>query len=187
MKKIFSLVFILLLTGCLGQDEEANPASGEAVSDDYTPQLTDNFSVNVRKGYEILDPADLDLVLPEDYVMGYGEVRLDDNYATTFTVHREALPYENITALTYTEALADNAENLTDYAQESFSKTNIDNQETAINKYTYSVSNYDGKVRAYQAGVMDGNVAYVLTCTTRAENGDDDVCQTMLSTFYLKN
>lgn len=171
MHKKLLLALLITLAGC-------GNSSQTTISEAFHLWNENEFTISVPEGYERILPGQVDISLPQDFVAGYSEVRLDDNFATTVTVHREILQ-NNITTQTYALALRENVTNATDYKEISFTENN--------SRYTHVFEMAFGstgtKAKVTQTAFVNNSKGWVVSCATVAEN---DPCTQILDSFLLK-
>jgi len=175
MRKIIFLLSLVFLAGCF----ESAPTTTVSVAGSYHLWEEKEFSISVPEGYERVMPGQADLTLPQDFVAGYSEVRLDEKFATTITIHRESLQ-ANITSQTYALVLRDASANATDYREIDFK----DNNGTYLHKFETKLSTSEDKIIVTQSAFSHNSKGWVVSCATA--DATTDICDKTVSSFVLK-
>lgn len=174
MQKKYFLISLLALTGCFGSSETA-----QVSTDDFYLWSENEFSISTPAGYERVIAGQTDLSLPEDFVAGYSEVRLDDNFATTVTIHRELLQAD-IASQTYALALRDAVNTATDYEEISFTE---DENGDYVHVFTTKMPSANSPVRVTQKALTKSVKGWLVSCASVAEA---DPCSEIVNSFSLK-
>lgn len=172
MRKTTFLLSVLLLTACGESDSSVSTT-------DFHPWNENEFTISTPAGYERIVPGQSTLELPNDFIAGYSEVRLDDNFATTVSIHREALS-ANITSETYSLALRDSVSNATDYTELSFSE---DENGAYLHQFKASSEVSGVQPTFTQRTLVNNSQGWIISCATTS---DQDPCPQIASSFSLK-
>ncbi len=172
MRKITFLISALLLTAC-GESTTTDIPAGES-------HLWDEkqFTISTPAGYERIAPDYADLSLPDNFVVGYSEVRLDDNFANTVTIHREPLN-ANIISQTYALALRDNVSTSADYAELDF----YEEEGNYTHHFQISSTSAPDKLTITQRSFVHNSQGWIISCATVSQS---DLCPEIVSSFHLK-
>lgn len=176
------LIFTFTFSGCTG---EGGSETGVQDLNAWSVQTEHNFTVNIPPGYERISKEKANMSFSDDFEIAYSEIRLDNQFATTFSVYKEDLE-ESIESKTYALSIFEKAKSFPNFQEISKQETNISDQNTALNEFTFASEDTMESLHAIQTGLVKNKKGYIVWCITREENGNADVCKQIIESLVLK-
>lgn len=178
MRKLFLLIAAVGLVGC-GEVAPANLS-------DWVLQNEGEFSLSVPADYERIVADKVDLILPTDFVVGFSEIRLDNDFASTLTVHKEALNADYLSE-TYMQGIRQKNANLPDYAEKAWLTLMLGSTEALQSEFVFSITESQQKIYAVQTAAVKNGAGYIVSClSVESEEAKIANCRKMVASFVLK-
>lgn len=180
---LISLILFFLTTGC-SQKNDDSTVNETTTNKDWILQEEKYFNISIPAGYEKITPEKTNIIMPDDFVLGFIEIRYDNNFANNINIQYEKID-KNIDSKTYAIALADSVHNLTDYEDLGLEEFKFGSKDSLIHSFKFNSEKNDNSIYSTQLAITNNDSGYLISCTTEKEN-ELNLCRDILKSFYIK-